>query len=421
MSVTRFATVLLAGSLLVAGCGPSSSNDSTEPSDPPASTEPSGQQFGVELVADLDPSEAGVVAEAVNGFGFDLLGGVTTGDENAVTSPISVATLLAMVLAGAGGDTAEAMADVLHLDDSRDVRVGALLRQLADTDDVTLSVANALFAQDGYPFEDDYMAFVRDSFGATVDETDLGAQETADEIDAWVAEHTEGRIEEIAEDLELPNAQAVLVLLNAVYFLGTWTTEFDPADTRDEPFTLVDGSQVAVPLMSLNEQEFAMTSRDGYQMLRLPYGEDGRYGMEVLLPDVDSSLPELLASLDADEWRAAVDNLSEQHLGTVALPRFELEWSAKLNDPLRQLGMGIAFGGGDFRPMSPGNPFLDTVAHKTYIRVDESGTEAAAVTGGVMATSAGLGFRVDRPFAFTISDRDTGTILFLGAVADPRS
>lgn len=155
-------------------------------------------------------------------------------------------------------------------------------------------------------------------------------------------------------------------------------------------------------------------------MARLPYGEDERYGMEILLPDEDSGLPRLLSSLDAAEWAAAVAALEPHTIGELALPRFELEWKADLNDPLAALGMGSAFGGGDFTPMSPENPFLGPVVQKTYLRVDEAGTEAAAVTGGVMAESAGHSFRVDRPFAFTISDSQTGTILFLGTVADPR-
>ncbi|TDE13428.1 serpin family protein, partial [Jiangella asiatica] len=365
-------------------------------------------------------ADAGTVGAAVNAFGFDLLGQLTDGDDNTVTSPVSVAALLAMVLAGAGGDTATAMADVLHLDDARDVRVGALLDQLADTDDITLSTANAIWAREDFQLEDDYLSFVRDSFGATAEQADLGAQETADEIDAWVREHTEDRIDGIAADLGLPDPQAAVLLLNAVYFLGTWTTEFDPAATQDEPFTLADGNTADVPLMYLRDQELELVQRDGYRMLRLPYGQDGRYGMEILLPDADSSLPQVLSTLDAAEWAEAVAGLAPEELGTVVLPRFELEWNAELTEALTALGMGPAFAGGDFRPMSAQGQTLDTVVHKTYIRVDESGTEAAAVTGGMTRTSAGESFRADWPFAFTISDRETGTVVFFGTVADPR-
>jgi serpin B len=145
--------------------------------------------------------------------------------------------------------------------------------------------------------------------------------------------------------------------------------------------------------------------------------------MEILLPDDD--LPSLLAELDAAEWRAAVDGLTEQTVDELALPRFELEWAGTLNEPLAALGMAPAFdaAAADFAPMSPMKLVLTAVVHKTFLRVDEAGTEAAAVTGGGMEVTSAqppLTFRVDRPFAFTISDTETGTILFLGAVADPR-
>ncbi|TDD66715.1 serpin family protein [Jiangella aurantiaca] len=413
MSYTRLIAGILAGGLLVAACGTNAS-----PENP--SGDGAAAAARMELVTDVAPGDADAVGTSVNEFGFELLGQLTDGTENTVTSPVSAAALLAMVLAGAGGQTADEMAAVLHLEDSRDVRVGALLRELADTDDVTLSTANALWAQPGVPFEDDYLAFTRDSFGATVAEADLGAQETADEIDAWVRDQTDDRIDGIAEELRLPDPRAVLVLANAVYFLGAWTTPFDPGDTRDGGFRLTDGTTSTVPIMHLPTTYLPLAQRDGYQMLRLPYGEDERYAMEILLPDDGFGLPQLLASLDATEWAAAVAALEPTKIDELALPRFELEWEAELNDALIALGMDRAFGGGDFTPMSPVNPSLSVVAQKTYIRVDEAGTEAAAVTGGMMDVSAGWPFRVDRPFAFTISDSETGTILFLGTVADPR-
>jgi serpin B len=298
------------------------------------------------------------------------------------------------------------------------------LRTLADTDQVTLSVADALWVDRGWPLAEDYLTYVRRTFGATVEQDDLGSRDAARAIDAWARENTNGLIRGIATDLGLPDPDAVLVLLNAVYFLGEWTTRFDDADTRPEPFTRPDGGRVVAPTMHLNGETFGLTQRDGYRMLRLPYGEDGRYGMEVLLPDDGNSLANLLGSLDAARWRAAVDSLTEQTVDELALPRFELRWKGELTDSLQRLGISAAFtpGRADFRPLCPLDTWLDTVVHKTYVRVDERGTEAAAVTGGTMVTSARLNktvFRVDRPFAFTISDRQTGTILFLGTVTDP--
>jgi serine protease inhibitor len=380
-----------------------------------------GDGAAVELAGTLSPQETAAAAAGANAFGFDLHRQVAEPGANTVTSPLSAAVLLAMVAAGAGGTTADEMVDLLRLDEPRDTRYAALLADLAGENDVTLSIANSLWAAQGHPFEDDYLTFVRDTFGATVEELDLGSQQTADRIDDWVDERTEGLIDAIAEDLGLPDPNAVLVLLNAVYFLGTWTTTFDEADTRDVPFRLADGTQVEVPTMHRSDPDIETAPGDGFTLARLPYGEDERFGMEVILPAEDIPLDDLLARLDATVWQQTVDRLVPETPSQLALPRFELGWDAELTDALQALGMTSAFGGGDFTPMSPADPWLDTVVQKTYIRVDEEGTEAAAVTGGVMATSAGPPpFLVDRPFAFTVSDRQTGTILFLGTVHDPR-
>ncbi|WP_173923938.1 serpin family protein [Agromyces sp. Marseille-P2726] len=374
-----------------------------------------------DLAGSLSAGDAAAAAEGVNAFGFDLHTSVAEDGENTVTSPLSASVLLAMVAAGAGGDNAEEMVELLGLDGPRDTRYAALLADLVDAGDVTLEIANALWAAEGYPFEDDFVSFVQRTYGATLDEVDLGSQDAADEIDAWVDERTKGLIDEIAADLGLPDPQAVLVLLNTVYFQGTWTTAFDEDDTWEMPFALADGDDVMVPTMHRSDVEVATSFGEGFQMLRLPYGDDERFGMEVLLPDEDVALDELLDDLDAEVWRNAVDGLQPATVSQIALPRFELEWDASLKEVLQSLGMASAFGDGDFTPMSPADPFLDTVVQKTYIQVDETGTEAAAVTGGMMAQSAGPPpFQVDRPFAFTVSDRETGAVLFLGSVHDPR-
>lgn len=380
-----------------------------------------GDALDADLAGSLSAEDAAAAADGVNGFGFDLHTAVAQDGENTVTSPLSASVLLAMVAAGAGGDNAEEMVQLLRLDGPRDTRNAALLADLVDTDDVTLAIANSLWAAEGYPFEDDYVSFAQDTYGATLDEVDLGSQDAADAIDDWVDERTEGLVDEVAADLGLPDPQAVLVLLNTVYFLGTWTTTFDEDDTREAPFTLAGGDEVDVPMMHRSAAEVETSDGDGFQMLRLPYGEEERFGMELMVPDEGVALDELIDDLDADVWRDAVDDLETATLSEIALPRFELEWDAKLNEVLQSLGMVSAFGGGDFTPMSPANPFLDTVVQKTYIRVDEEGTEAAAVTGGVMLESAGPPpFLVDRPFAFTVSDRESGAVLFLGSVHDPR-
>ena len=378
----------------------------------------------VEAVAQLSDDAAAEVARSVNAFGFDLHRRLIDPGANVVTSPMSVSVLLAMVAAGADGQTAAQMREVLHLEQTRDSRFAALLRRVSDTDDVELSVGNALWADDEVTLEDDYVTFVQDTFGATLDEVPLEEQASADTIDEWVADRTHGRIEEVAADLGLPDPRSVLVLANAVYFLGSWTQPFDPEQTAPAPFTLADGSTVEVPTMHRRVGEDAdaqVADLDGHRVLRLPYGDEQRYAMEIFLPTDDGGLPALLDRLDVDSWQQSIDALEPADGVEIALPTFELSWKAELNEVLKAMGMPAAFSpDADFRPMSPTNPFLDTVVHKTYIRVDEEGTEAAAVAAADMAESAGPTFTVDRPFVFTITDHTTGTVLFLGTVNDPR-
>ncbi|WP_166356324.1 serpin family protein [Phytoactinopolyspora limicola] len=403
---------VMAVTVALAGCGTSSL-----PGD--------AARIDSDLVAHVGSDDIRQVGESVNTFGFDVLAEVTDGTENVITSPVSVFTLLSMVLAGTGGDTADAVAATLHLDEPHDTRLGALVRTLADTDDVTLSIANAAWVRDGVDLKQDYLDYVTGGLGAVVEEVDFTAPETMEEIDAWVDERTEGRIDEIANDLGLPSDSAMFVLLNAVYFLGEWTTRFDPGHTRPRPFTVASGEQPEVPTMSTRGERFEHVIRDSYRMLRLPYGDDERYGMEVVLPNPDHELADVVDILDATEWQDAVAELTATGFDEVALPRFELEWDLTLNDALITLGMRPAFlMDADFAPMTDADVFIDRVVHKTYIRVDETGTEAAAVTGTAGDGSAPVDpavFLVDRPFAFTISDRETGVIIFLGVVTDPRS
>lgn len=374
------------------------------------------------VAASLDDRDARQLAARVNAFGFDLLAELAAdGEPNVVISPVSVATLLAMILAGADGQTAQDMATVLHLDDPAiGTEHAALLFTLTDTDDVTVEVANSLWI-DG-PLNADYRERVRSVFDATAEEADLSTEETAERIDAWVVEHTNGLIEGIARDLDLPNPAAVLVLLNAVYFAGTWTVEFDPDTTAEEPFTTAGGEEVSVAMMhrdAADDGDAGYSEAGGVRMLRLPYGESERFAMDVVLPPPGEAPADLAARLDADGWADLTAGLSSAPV-QVSLPRLDLEYDTTLVPALDALGMGIAFSGqADFSPMSPMDPQLNTVVHKTAIVVDESGTEAAAVTGGVMGVSAPPSFRADRPFLFAVTDTHTGALLFLGTVSNP--
>ena len=375
------------------------------------------------LAGTLSAEEAAEVGAAVAEFGFALHRELAEAGENTVTSPLSASVLLAMVAAGAKGQTAEQFIEVLGIDDVRDVRYAALLADLQAAGEVTVSVANGLWVNDGMGLVDDYVGHVRRVFDAEIAEADLGSPATADAIDDWVSDGTEGLIEQIAEDLGLPDPAMALVLVNTVYFLGEWSEAFDPDATFDALFTLADGQIVEVPTMARFDGGVTTAQGDGFRLARLPYGESGRFVFEVLLPDRGLGLDALLDGLDAEAWATAADALQPGGAGGILLPSFELSWDSSLVEALQALGLQAAFGpGADFRGLSPVNPPLGQVVQKTYVRVDEEGTEAAAATGGAMPTAEPLEppVVVDRPFAFTISDTQTGTVLFLGSVHDPR-
>jgi serpin B len=227
---------------------------------------------------------------------------------------------------------------------------------------------------------------------------------------------------------------AILYLINAIYFKGTWTHEFDKADTRDRPFYLVGGGQKNVPMMELADT-LRYYRGDGFQGVSLPYG-NGRFSMYVFLPDENSSLSAFHANLTPENWQAWMDRF-ERAEGTVILPKFKIEYMKQLNGQLTALGMGVAFDpdGANFRKMLPlpqgeyYNACISFVLHKTFVEVNEEGTEAAAVTvvGVVGITSIGpphpepFYFKADRPFFYAIRDNQSGTILFMGSVVDPAS
>ncbi|MDV6013008.1 serpin family protein [Haloechinothrix sp. LS1_15] len=379
-------------------------------------------------LADHPDTVISETAAGFDAFGFALLDELMAGagEPNVALSPLSAGAALSLILAGAGGQTAGEIADVLGVEEDAPAEgeVGALLLELADTDDVHLALANAVWTTPGYPLTDRFRETATGALGASVDELDLSDVDEVTEIDEWANNRTGGLIDEITEALGLPRGNAVAVLANATHFAGTWSTEFDPDDTRDGTFTRDDGSTVTAELMESDDMPAAVaTAEDGDTLLaRLPYGEDGRFGFEVLLPADGTPVGEALDGLGDQGWSELSEQASEADGLRVVLPRFTVSSEHDLTGPLHELGMRRAFGNGhDFTPMSLENPFLETVVQKAVVEVDESGTEAAAVTGGVMVESAPMLTEVvvDRSFAFAVRDTATGAALFLGVVDDP--
>ncbi len=440
----RKSLVLITGLLLLAGClqseaveeatddapddaGTEQTNDSTPAPGDDAREAGADDEDDTEIQApgeDVDPS---VAANSVSDFGLDFFHGLVANEpsENVISSPYSAAMFLMMFLEGADGETREAIADVLHLEDPYDDHLVASYQALAadmlDADpDVELSIANAIWANEQIQFEDAYRDAMVERFRAAIETRDLGSQETADEIDQWVAEQTRDRIDGVADDLGLPDPMTLVVVANATYFLGNWTDPFDPDETVEGQFNREDGETVTVPMME-DWANFSFVDHDDFTMLRLPYGESERFAMDFILPGSAGDIAGFSQSLERDDWEAAAQNLQGRPV-EVSIPTFELEYDTEQQLPelLSELGMGVAFDeSADFTRMSKDATWMGDVIQKTYLRVDEEGTEAAAVTAGDMPVSEPPSFSLDRPFVTVISDTENDTILFLGQVTDP--
>jgi serpin B len=329
--------------------------------------------------------------------------------------------LLGMVLNGADGRTYEQVREVLAFGSLSQEEINQgyadLTRLLLELDPgVTIDLGNSIWSRQGFPVQPGFLERVRTRFGAEAETVDFANPATLGRINQWASDATRGRIETIFD--QLPGS-VVMVLLNALYFKADWTQRFDRARTERAPFTRPDGSAVGADFMYL-EDELRSSQIDGATVLELPYA-GGAYTMVVVVPGPGSTAEALLRALTPERWQSWMDGLAPAPI-VVRLPRFELEWEKRLNEPLQALGMTDAFDGGlaDFRRLTPGGGvWLDLVKQKSYVKVDEEGTEAAAVTGAVVVESAPVEVRADRPFLFAIRERLSGTLLFFGLVNDP--
>ncbi len=329
-----------------------------------------------------------------NVFAFDLYHALD--GENLIFSPYSVSLALAMTYAGARGSTETQMADTLHfalpqetlhptfktLDESLPRAVDG-----ATDESFRLNVANALWGQAGYPFLPAFIDLLNENYGAGLQQMDFATDPEAArlQINDWVSEQTAQRIKDLLQPGTIDTATR-LVLTNAIYFKAAWLMKFEADFTEDGPFTLLDGTQVTVPLMS--QQEFyTYASGDGYQALMMPY-EGSRMAMVILLPDREN-FTAFEESLDADQFSAIVNSLTSAEVN-VTLPSFEIDSEFSLSDALIALGMPDAFDPekADFSGMADDPLVISAVIHKAFVKVDETGTEAAAATAVVMATTA---------------------------------
>ncbi|MCG6136287.1 MAG: serpin family protein [Nostoc sp. LLA-1] len=369
------------------------------------------------------------LVNANNKFGFKLFSEILnqpSRNNNIFVSPSSVAIALAMTYNGASGSTQQAMAKALELQGMSLPEINsayATLRELLENPDpnVQLTIANSLWANEDATLQPDFIKRTQDVYNAKITNLDFQDATSLNTINNWVQENTRGKINKIVEQIE---PDQVLFLINAIYFKGQWTNQFDKSQTAEQPFYTSSGIQKQHPMMS-QTGEYRYYENDKFQAVSLPYGEDGKVSFYIFLPKQESNLNTFYQNLNFENWEKWMTQFQNRD-GFIRVPRFKTDYDVTLNDALTALGMAEAFSNqANFSDMGT-NLKISQVKHKTFLEVNEEGTEAAASTSVGMVPTA---FRekpepfrmiVDRPFFCVIRDHQTGSILFMGAITDPQ-
>ncbi len=344
--------------------------------------------------------------------------------DNIMISPLSVSYALGMTYNGAAGTTLLAFNDVLHFGELTNQEVNESYKDLMDQllhldDQVEFSMANSIWYRLGFQVLSEFIKINKDYFDAEVREIDFGDPKTLEVINQWIEDKTNDKIQDMLDFIP-PNV--AMYLINAIYFKATWKYEFDKEDTYKGDFNLASGNKEQVDYMQVTG-DFIYTSNEDFTAVELPYG-DSTFSMVVILPVPGKEVSELIANMDITHWDSWFDN--SRLMGVqVDLPKFKYEFKELLNDPLKNLGLGMAFSAGaDFTKINPaGGLFISRVIHQTFIDVQEEGTEAAAATIVEIAYISGGGspiyFKADKPFLYFIKENSTGVIVFIGKVGKP--
>jgi serine protease inhibitor len=372
---------------------------------------------------DLTTAEKQLVASD-NKFGLRLFREIVSreGNKNVFVSPLSVAMALGMTYNGANGTTQEAMQNTLELQGMSLEEVNKSYRSVIDLlrgldPKVTFQIANSIWYRQGFEVESNFLDLNTTYFDAIVRALDFDDPAAIVTINDWVDENTHGKIDKILD--KIPD-ETVMYLIDAIYFKGTWKLRFDPEKTTAQPFHLPDGSVKSCQMMAMPETDISYLATREFSAVDLKYG-DGDYSMTILLPNWDMTVDSVVAQLTDENWQSWLGEFRLQNWA-LQIPKFEIEYEKSLKGVLGALGMGIAFtDSADFRGINrAGNLLITEVKHKTYVKVDEEGTEAAAVTSvEVGFTSGPMSLTVDRPFLFVIHENHSGTILFMGKIVDP--
>lgn len=379
----------------------------------------------LETPRQLSVMEKQLVNSADN-FSFKLFKKIYDAEprKNLFVSPLSISMALGMALNGADGTTYDAMRSTLTLDsftrEQANETYQSLVTLLNGIDPkVTMSIANSIWYDKDYAFKTDFIETNKKYFNAVVNAMNFKDPATVTVINNWVKTATKEKIEKIVEQI---SAETIMYLINAVYFKGTWKYKFDQNKTKDDFFTTQAGKRVAIKMME-QVADISTFSNGLFTAVDLHYGSSA-FSMTLFLPNYDKNLQEVISFLNRENLDSVIGQLSSSKKN-LFLPRFKLEYKIKLNEVLKALGMDIAFdpNKANFKKLydGTGNAYISAVDHKTYVDVNEEGTEAAAVTSiTIGVTSIGDNtIRFDRPFLFLIREKNSGAIIFIGSLNDP--
>ena len=375
-------------------------------------------------------SSEGAVSSAGNTFALSLFRQISADptQKNVFVSPLSASMALGMTLNGAAGTTFDAMRSTLAFGTASQETINEGYRGLIDLlgsldRSTTFKLANSIWYRHDFPVTPSFLDAGRTYFDAEIRGLDFAAtQASLATINGWVSEKTNGKIPTIINDIR---TEEVMFLINAIYFKGSWREAFDPAATADGPFRTSAGTIQTVKMMHRGGKDAKVryASATDLEIADLPYGNDA-WTMTVLVPTENKSVDDLITSLTPDRWNALIGSMTERTGFEITMPKFKLSWERMLNDDLTALGMGVAFDPlhANFTHLSSsGQLYLTFVKQKTFVDVNEEGTEAAAATAvGVGVTSVPVypRLRLDHPFVFVLRERLSGTILFIGKIGE---
>lgn len=362
--------------------------------------------------------------EADNKFSFQMFKEVSkTNEENIFFSPLSLNIALGMLYNGTDGDTRTELADVMGLGDFSELEINEyyqkMIQALLNIDPSTnISIANSIWYREGLAVKEPFIDLNTNYFDAEVSALDFSKDASRDIINNWCAKKTNDKIKTIIDEPISKNT--VMFLINALYFKSQWKFQFDKTNTRETTFTKSNNQQESVKMMTQESVTLPFYRDENLSCVEIPYGNEA-FSMVAFLPSADKSIEELIADLDEKTWSDISANMYKTEI-LLGLPRFKVECDMNLNSPLQDAGINKIFFGG-LGKISDNDLSVSKVKQKTFIEVNEKGTEAAAITSIEITESAMLNppsFYANRPFLYMIKEKSTGVILFIGRMDNPK-